>query len=628
MPLHRLSHFRYLLNSLSAVVVMTLGQYPYCSTAQKARTRTDTINFRNLNISQNKFINNVFRQAVGSVERTPAVPHTIEYLNRKSEAPFLPYQGKIIRHINIDPLNFDRSVNDSLKHDNSRTAKLGKAMHAVTRRFVVKDNLFIKENTPLNAFKLADNERYLRGLEYIHDARIIVNTIKDNPDSVDIEILTIDLFSIAGGFATSGPDHFNSNAFENNLGGMGQRLEVDQLYDVHRNPEPGYGIAYRKNNILHSFINGTVGYSTIRQNGFTGEEETSAYLNLTRQLVSPYSRFAGALTLSHNEAYNVYNAPDPMFYKYSYNLFDIWGGYNLGIKKLTASNNTIRDRRFLALRYYNRDYNVLPNQVTSYNPVYNSSSAVLGQITFFRQDYYRTQYIYGFGTTEDLPYGYNVSFTGGWHRQLNLQRAYAGFNANNFIATGKGDFLQLYMRGGGFSHNGTLQDGSFLAGVTAFGRKINWNGVLIRQYLNLSYSFVDYQVTTEPLRINNYYGVRGFLSDSAFGTRRLSFQCETEFFLKYSIYGFRFAPFPYFDLSLLTPPGQPYYKSALYSSLGGGIRMRNENLVFQTIELRAYFFPVAPGNMRGFKLVLSTNVQFRYSSNFITAPGIVQMNSQ
>ena len=62
--------------------------------------------------------------------------------------------------------------------------------------------------------------------------------------------------------------------------------------------------------------------------------------------------------------------------------------------------------------------------------------------------------------------------------------------------------------------------------------------------------------------------------------------------------------------------------------MGGGVRMRNANLVFETNELRAFFFPVAPANMRGFKIVLSTNVRYRYSSNFITAPDVVQLNSQ
>ena len=59
-------------------------------------------------------------------------------------------------------------------------------------------------------------------------------------------------------------------------------------------------------------------------------------------------RTAGALTLSHNESYNIYNGSDTTFFKYRYDLIDAWAGYSIGIKKLTATNNTIRDRRFFA----------------------------------------------------------------------------------------------------------------------------------------------------------------------------------------------------------------------------------------------------------------------------------------
>jgi hypothetical protein len=66
----------------------------------------------------------------------------------------------------------------------------------------------------------------------------------------------------------------------------------------------------------------------------------------------------------------------------------------------------------------------------------------------------------------------------------------------------------------------------------------------------------------------------------------------------------------------------------VYSSVGGGIRARNENLVFETIELRAYYFPIAPTNMKGFKVLITSNIRFRYSSNYITPPDLVQLNEE
>jgi hypothetical protein len=596
-------------------------------------SRIDSIKFSQMHFTHNKFINNIFQQAVNSMKRTPnASPDNI-ILNGKSEDPYLPYQGKIIRHIYVNTLNFDRSFTDTSKRDNSFGARVGNKFHRTTRKFVIKDNVFIQEGTPLNAYMLADNERFIRSLEYINDARIVVDTLENDPDSVDIKVYTKDLFSIGGGGASNGLNHFNTTVYDANLVGMAQRLDVSGLYDYNRSPEGGYGAAYRKDNVLHSFIDAGVGYSTMSISNYTGEEETTEYMTLTRRLVSPYSRYAGGLTISHNQGYNLYHIPDSVFKGYNYVLLDGWAGYNIGIKKLTSTNNTIRDRRFFAIRYYDRDFSQLPKQVitptgTAFDPVYNNSRALLAQLTFFRQDYYKTQYIYGFGTTEDLPYGYNIAVTAGWHEQLYLQRPYAGVNASRYVATHKGDFLQFYMKSGGFLYENKIQDGSLLVGATGYSRIIFWNSTKIRQYFNINYTHLYNRVTYAPLRIDNYYGVRGFLSDSAYGSRRLSLQLETEFYLKFKLLGFQFAPFPYGDLSLITPQNAPYAMSSLYTSLGGGVRARNENLVFDVIELRAFFFPVAPTNMKGFKIIINTNVRYRYSSNYITAPDVVQLNTQ
>ena len=596
-------------------------------------SKIDSIKFSKLHFTHNKFINNVFQQAMNSVKRTPDANLDNSYLNGKSEDPYLPYQGKIIRHIYVETLNFDRSFTDTSVRDNSLGARIGNRLHKSTRKFVIRDNVFIEEGKPLNAYMIADNERFIRSLEYIHDARIVIDTLENDPDSVDIKVYTKDLFSIGGGGASNGLNHINLNAYDANFVGMAQRVEVSGLYDYNRNPNFGYGGLYRKDNVMHSFIDATIGASVMSGSPYSREEESTTYLTLSRQLVSPYSRFAGGLTISQNHGYNLYHLPDSTFFGYKYNLVDGWAGYNIGIKTLTATNNKIRDRRFFAIRYYDRNFLQLPAQVITpkgiaFDPVFNSSRALLAQFTFFRQDYFKTQYIYGFGTTEDLPYGYNIAVTGGWHEQLNLQRPYAGVNASRYIATNKGDFLQLFLRSGGFLHDNKVQDGSFLVGITGYSRIVFWNSTKIRQYINFSYTHLYNRVTYAPLRIDNYFGVRGFLSDSAYGTRRLSLQMETEFYLKFKFLGFLFAPFPYGDLTLITPQDAPYSKSALYSSVGGGVRARNENLVFETIELRAYFFPVAPTNMRGFKVVLNANVRYRYSSNYITAPDVVQLNSQ
>ncbi len=591
-------------------------------------SKQDSVNLGKIHVTNSRFINNVLNQAVNSTTKTPDPDFDEAFVSGKSETPFLHFQGKIIRKIYVVPLNFDQPVNDTGRHDQSFGARIGKRLHYVTKKFVVRDNLFIEENTPVNAYKLADNERYLRSRDYLQDARIMVRKIHGNRDSVDLVIFTRDLFSIAGGASSQVFNHITGNLYEANLGGMGQRLEIDGLYDYNRIPEFGFGTLYRKNNLLHTFIDATLFRSTMSINNFTRTEETITSFSLNKQLVSPYTRTAGGIILSNNFSHNVYQTPESLFYQYKYNLVDMWAGYSLGIRQLTATNNTIRDRRFLSFRYFDRVYQQVPAQVgTKYDPVFNTTQAILAQMTFFRQDYYKTQYIYGFGTTEDYPYGYNINVTAGWQKQLDLQRPYAGVKVSNYIATNHNDFIQLFFRGGGFLHLGKLQDASFLIGATAISRIVFCNSTKIRQYLNVSFAQLVNKVTYAPLRLDNGYGLRGFLSDSVYGSKRLSIQLETVFYIKPRLWGFKFAPFPYADFSLITPEHGSYSNSSLFASLGGGLRARNENLVFETIELRGYYFPIAPTNMKGFKVILTTNVRFRYSSNYVTAPEFIPLNT-
>lgn len=580
-------------------------------------------------IGKSKFLNNIFQQAYNSIRRTPDAGPDESYLNAKSEDPYLPYQGKIIRHIEVVTVNFDRSFRDTCERDESLAARVGNRLHISTRKFVIRNNLFIKENTPVNAFMVADNERFIRSQEYISDARIIIDSIPGKQDSVDVWVFTKDLFSIGGGMAANGLQRINADLYDANLAGMGQRLSLNGLYDKGRDPQWGYGGYYRKNNVGHTYIDATVGHSVMSVNPYTRMEESVNYATLYRRLVSPYSRFAGGLTLGEHKAYNVYKTPDSLFYGYSYREADGWAGYSIGINKLTETNNTIRDRRFLAVRAYQREMLDVPLQVGErFDPVFNSSRAVLAQFTFFRQDFYKTQYIYGFGTTEDLPYGYNFAVTTGWHEQLGTQRPYAGADATWYTSTGNGDFLKVYLKTGGFLYKDRVQDGSVLLGATSYSPMFYWGTTRIRQYVNLSYTQLWNRVTYAPLYINNSYGLRGFLSDSAYGTRRLSLQIETAFYLRWKLLGFKFAPFPWADIALITPENTSNKNASLYSALGGGIRTRNENLVFQTIEIRAYFFPVTPDGMRGFKVIANANIRFRYRNNYVTMPDVVQLNDE
>jgi hypothetical protein len=593
--------------------------------------RFDTLDFERINIAPRyKFINRLVKQGIDAITKdTPDVFYNAAVVNNKSENAFDKYSGKIIRRIIISPLGFRNPISDSSKKLLMTTANVMNAVHVNTRDWVISNNLFIKTGRELNPYLLSDNERFLRTLSFIQDARIEVIPISESEDSVDVRVVTQDVFSISGGAGAASLNRFDAHVSDANFLGMGHKIEVGGLYDTERDPAFGRRATYSINNMGGSFVNATAAYTQFNRSVFDGRfEEHAYYMQLDRPLISPYSSIAGGLYFGHRLSRMHYARPEAEFYNYRNNTFDAWAGVNIGSRKLLQSRY-IRDRRFLSARYVQSLYDQLPQQVGErYDGVFNNMYAALGQITFFRQDFYKTNYIYGFGVTEDIPYGYNIALIGGWTKQRKLERPYAGFKADRYVISSRGAFYRYFAKAGGYYNydNKQLQDVTFILGSSIYSRLLYIRNYKMRQYVSFSYGRLAKQLTTDLLRIDNNLGLYNFSSPNIAGYQRLNFLSESSLFLNRRFLGFKFAPFIMLNAALLTPHKLKFDKSDIYTGIGGGIRTRNENLIFNTIELRCVYFPRVLDEQPAFRVMFNTNVRYRYNSNYITRPDFMRMN--
>lgn len=541
----------------------------------------------------------------------------------RSEDAFMPFEGKIIRRIEIRHIGFDKTVYDTTRNIKNTITRLSKALHSNSREWLIRDHLFIRENKPLSPYKLADNERYLRDLDFILDSKIYVVPLT-HKDSVDVVVLTRDVFSIGGSFNPSSPTKTRFRLYDVNLGGWGQRVQFNGLIEDGRDPAFVYEALYRKNSIGGSFVNGTVGYTQLNTGSSYGEEEEKAYyIRLDRPLVSPYTTFAGGMEVSRNWSENFFNRADSLFLNYRYFVNDFWIGYNIGAKNGGGS----RSRHFVAIRAFDQKFTKRPGQpMESQSPTYNDRTFVLGGLTFFKQNFYTASYIYGFGRTEDVPYGYSLSGYIGWSRELNRKRPYAGFEFEKAIVTPRNEFYNIAIRTGGYHNNGKLEDGVMLFSGSMTSRLIPYGELLIRQSFAADYTRVFRQQTALPLDINNEFGLRYFLADSLLGTKRFHVNTETLVFTPISLLGFRFAPFGFGEMAMISDNSKSIFADKPYFGFGGGIRTRNENLVFGTIELRFVYFPRVVENINAFAIRVSSNLRVKYSAGFVKPPGFVRFN--
>ena len=122
------------------------------------------------------------------------IPISDSAMWKNREHTFDVYGGKQIRYVYYNQLKvFGTTIEDTTVVPN-KLVRFANKLHYDTRTWVIKQSLFFREGDTVNAYKLVDNERYLRRLPFIQDARIYVINSYENSDSIDIVVLTKDVF--------------------------------------------------------------------------------------------------------------------------------------------------------------------------------------------------------------------------------------------------------------------------------------------------------------------------------------------------------------------------------------------------------------------------------------------------
>lgn len=545
--------------------------------------------------------------------------------------PFLKFNGKIIRHIDLLRLGFERNIYDTTVIKNNFGAILGNGLHKTSTTKTIQNNLFFKSGDPVNPYLLADNERHLRELVFIQDARILMDSIAGTKDSVDLIVITKDIFSLGASLDLQSATKVMVQVDNENLWGSGSRLSIGTLFDKKRYPKWGYDFSFLKRNIRGSFIDWSIGVQNYKAAFNSGRsEETFIYTHFERPLVTPYIPWVGGSDISVHATTNNYLS-DSLYksnFKYHYTNVDLWYGYNFGSKGLIYKNVQSRTRKFIALRSFSQHFIDKPAiNFVQYDYRYANSMGLLGAINVFRQEAYRTNFIYGFGRNEDVPEGFSASLIGGWSQMQDRTRPYYGVEALRSHFNKRGFYTTYTVKFGGFLYQKQWEDVDILFNLDHFTRL----NVLGSKWRNRNFYSVNYTrqirpALNQPIFINSVFGLPYFGSTALQGERRITAKGESVFFNMHKYWGFRMAPFLFADIAVFTPVGLPFAKSDVYSGFGAGLRTRNENLTFGTIELKGFYFPKTLPGMKHYRIEMGTNIRFKYNSTFLRKPDFISPN--
>lgn len=533
----------------------------------------------------------------------------------KSVDPYLAFEGKIIGNIRIKKINvFGTDIEDTTKQVNSWIVNTGNKFHINSRAWVIRKSLLIKKGDVLDPFELADNERIIRELAFIQDARIKVAPRTTGSDTVDIILITKDVWSISANVNPHGFMEGRVNISDKNILGLGHELDNAIILSPDETQLWGYEGIYRMPNIFGAFITNEVNYAnTYSKNGYG--------LKLYRRFITPEMKYAGGLELGKQQLRQQIIQADTVSlqFPFTYSLQDIWLGRSFLLKKKEDK----RAQVILSSRYTRKHFSERPLVAVDTNRLYHNASLVLASIGYSTKEYYKSLYIYGFGRTEDIPEGALAELTGGIEVGEFYTRYYTGVRlARGVMFPSKGYFYGEANLGG-FLKNGHYEQGVVNISTNMFSNLYHLKNHSIRHFLNVKYTRGVRRFSEEFITINNESGVRGLNSTFLRGTKKFALNFETIVFTPFQPVGFQFAFFGFADMGVISDKKNVFQGEA-YTGFGLGLRIRNDNLTFNTFQIRLGYYPKTPLDESMFDLDVSGISSFRQDNFEVNAPAIVE----
>jgi hypothetical protein len=549
---------------------------------------------------KSRFTKFMFRLFFKPVAPAPAQKILNERLIQK---PYSSFEGKIIRQINITTLDpFGTSIGDTISASLNFISRTENKLHIKTHPFTIRNLLLIRKNQPFDSLRVKESERLVRSMNYITDVSFYTVAVPGTTDSVDIFIRELDSWSLIPGGSVSA-SRLTFKLRENNFIGLGHTFQNGIVWN-HSTGDFAYRTKYFVPNIRNTYINSTLQYGTDEYGNFIKS------FAVDRPFFSPLARWAAGINFSQHLHKDSIWTVNTMPFKY--NAQDYWAGSSMpvfsGTSEYSRTTRFISAARFIRVRFLEK-----PPETIDTLKFYADENFYLASIGVSTRLYVQDKYIFKFGITEDVPVGKVIGLTGGFQKKNSLGRFYAGarFSSGNYYSWG---YLSSNIEFGTFFRSEQAEQGVFRAGANYFTNLIEIGPWKFRQFVKPQAIIGIHRTAYDSLTINNEYGLRGFYSPVLSGTSRVLFTSQTQFYAPWDFIGFHFGPYLNFSLGMLGNATNGFRNSKLYSQIGLGVLIKNDNLVMNAFQLSVSFYPVIPGkgnNIFKFNSFQTTDFGFR-----------------
>ncbi len=535
----------------------------------------------------------------------------------RSETAFLQYQGKTIRNITVRVLEpFGSTLYDTTQIAHTWLENTGNKLHNTSRKNSLRKLLRLNEGDAVDPYNLADNERLIRELSYVKDAYFKVIPVLGSHKLVDLQLWVKDQFSWGANIKAGSLTSTEFEIYSRNLYGLGHEFSNSFEYDSDKDQKYGYTGRYKIRNIRKSYIDATFTY----QNTY---EKAVIQVDLDRSFATYNTKYAGGFTLSQTMRSDEIHKDDPVINEIplDFNYGNIWFGRSYKIK---SRNQFARRKLYVTGRISGREFFERPKVGPTQNQFFHNNIHYLASLSLSQIQYYKSNLIYNFGRTEDIPYGSLAQLTMGYEDREYSYRRYLGFDFQKAIYLSKSrTYFFNRVALGGYFNSHRFEQGVLLGQTKFFSRIRNLGPLRLRNFADLQYTLGIRRFPEEFISLLAGTGIRGFSKEDVIGTQKLVLNLETIAFTPYTLGGFRFAFYTFADMGFIGSNKKNLFKEKFYYGVGFGIRLHNENLVFKTIQLRLAFYPKAPSDFNQFEYRISGEERPKFNNFRVTQPEVI-----
>jgi len=494
------------------------------------------------------------------------------------QKPYSEFEGKVIRKINIETLDpFGYSIADTISQL-TLLSKTGNKLHYKSQRITIRNLLLIHQNQRFDSLLVMESERLVRSKAFVSNVSFYVKRTSAKSDSVDIFIREIDNWSLVPKVSAS----TSSNTVlltEENFLGTGHEFSNSFTRNI-SNGMNAYSTNYVISNIKNTYISTTLHYETDEFRNFNRS------LNFDRPFYSPFAKWAGGVSIK-----GINSVTTPLQYKY--NVQDYWAGYAKQIFK----GNTLEERTtnlILTARYLHKDFLKMPTIAEDPLAFYSDENFYLAGIGISTRKYVQDKYVFQYGITEDVPIGRVYGLTAGYQLKNGANRLFLGarFSAGNYYSWG---YFSSNLQYESFFLASSAQEGIWTADINYFTGLFEVGKWKFRQFVKPELTLGINRFSNDSLTLNDGYGLGGFKSTNLTGTSRLLLSLQTQAYAPWNFIGFRFGPFLNYSLGVLGHADTGFKNQRIFSQIGLGVLMKNENLIISTFQFSVSFYPQMPG---------------------------------